>query len=1649
MADVTGVTLLPSAWSRPGSFRVSVLGPLVAESPRGSIHVSGAHRRCLLALMASQPGHVVRVDTIVDTLWGDDPPPTAVKTVQSHVLRLRRSLRDAGGQVIETAPGGYRLAVDRSAVDAGRFEQLVADARELMREGDLLAAVDRFVEALALWRGPAYVEFRQTDFGMAEGVRLDELCLAAREEFAEAQIASGSASAAVVGLESLVHDSPGREGAWQLLMSALYASGRQHDALGAFQRARRGLADFGLEPGAQLSDMERRILEHDPALAPVSGTATLAAALRTSGAMIGRDAERRALITAWQAAKSGFGQFRVLSGPLESGRTRLAIDLAGRALADGAAVEYARGTEILSVVGWARTASTNREFGRAVDVLAERCRSKPLLLIVDDVEWANSEAIDLVRTVAAMADQLALLLLVVIDRSGGGPVVTAIDQLDPTGSSTIDVEAMPSEELATVISAEGVDPNAVAGIIAVSNGLPGVAKRESAAWAERTASERLRIAAASSLGANALAQRAQASVLDEVVELVAARARRDELWSARWAGRQPYRALATYGPQDAELFVGRERLVAELAARVLERRLVVVVGCSGSGKSSLVRAGLIPLARSGRLPGAGAWATHIIVPGFDPLAALAVIEELDEQGARLLVVDQFEEAFAAPAATLDRFCSQLLDLAGDPDLDVHVVLVIRSDEYTKLASIQALTDVVTSSQLMVGPPSDDEVRRIVTEPARRTGVAVEPALVDLVSHDVGGYEAALPLVSAALSEVWERRDGNLLRAERYIEIGGVATAVERLGEQAVVRAGESHIGEIRRILLMLADVTDDGFWTRRRVPIEELPADPSALAALVDARLVVRNDQTVEITHEVVFRTWPRLARWLELARTDLVLERDLRAAARSWDTDGRTDDNLYRGARLHAALEWLADNPSDLKPHEREFVTGSRDASQSEATKARRTNRRLRSLLAAVAVLLVAAVAGASLAVIQRGEARDAETAQLAQRLGAQALTENYLDISLLLARQAVAIEDTPQTRSALLAALARAPTALGIMHVGNHGRLDSAALSPDGRTLAVLDFYNKIVFFDALTYARIGEPLFAPEFLRSLAYSPDGATLAYAGQSDGGSFVRLIDPRTRRQLAEFRLSDEPWNIAFTNDGTHVIIGGRKSVSVHDAVTLERVGDPIQLPDVHEPTHFSLTPDGRAVITVSDAGELTWWDMLTGQPIRTLDVASGHGVLALRPDGRSVAVGIDHGVQLIDVDSGAVTVTTGLLESPNLLRFSPDGGTLVSANGDGTMTLLDAESGSRRGTLHGHADAVRQLVFTHDSGTLYTVSADGATIAWDLTETRSFRRSFAFTGDRDGESPRVPGQFSPDGELIAVGLVDEGIALWDADRLTQIGAPLMETGGTVDELAFSPDGGTLAALTRLGNLTVWDVATRSLRYEPIGTRGPVLLAGVAFGADGTILVATADNGIRLFDAATGASLGGFASGQASDLSLSADGTLAAFAGANGAEVWDVAARERVLALEGDADAGEFSVALSPDGRTLAVGGWGRFVRHWDVGTGQLVHTLDVGADDSLEVLLEFSPDGRYLATNETIWDAETGVRFAPILTVGLPTSLMDLSSDGHRLLVTTDDGRGFIWNLDPASWPEPACALANRALTRDEWETFLPGLPYEPACLP
>ena len=449
---------------------------------------------------------------------------------------------------------------------------------------------------------------------------------------------------------------------------------------------------------------------------------------------------------------------------------------------------------------------------------------------------------------------------------------------------------------------------------------------------------------------------------------------------------------------------------------------------------------------------------------------------------------------------------------------------------------------------------------------------------------------------------------------------------------------------------------------------------------------------------------------------------------------------------------------------------------------------------------------------------------------------------------------------------------------------------------------------------------------------------------------------------------------------------------------------------------------------------------------------------LAVSPDGRTAAVGIKHGVQLVDLRAGTVRTAAGdLAGSPNWVLFSPDGKTVVSTNRDRTVTRWDVESATPLETLRGHSNFVQQPVFSPDGETLYTVSHDGTAIAWDLTGDRRLGRPFTFTHDRTFSTTGYdghPGRFSPDGRLIAVGLKEQGIALWDARELDAgRGAPARD--GRRGQVARLLTGRANACgrdrrrhAHALGcRLAIAAPAGRSTR----GTRLCVLAVG--FSPDGaTLATASSDLGLRFWDAATGDSLDGPGLGAgASDVAFSADGAMIASVreAREAAEVWDAATRTSIATFDGTPDT-ETSVALSPDGHFLAVGGFGRVVRVWDVRTRKLVHELDQGGNGAFT--LEFSPDGRTLAISgfepvASLWDVATGTQIGPQLTAGDRRTMIDLSADGRQLLEVHGNGQGAVWDVDPESWKRRACDLANRTLTREEWEEFLPGRPYEPAC--
>lgn len=1159
-------------------------------------------------------------------------------------------------------------------------------------------------------------------------------------------------------------------------------------------------------------------------------------------------------------------------------------------------------------------------------------------------------------------------------------------------------------------------------------------------------------------------------------------------------GTCPFKGLASFEPVDADYFFGRERLVAELAGRLVGAGFLGIVGPSGSGKSSVLRAGLLPALAGGVLPGSGGWRRLLLRPGERPLEELRrvlvsgakdplaeALEALPSGARLLLAVDQLEELHTACRSDAERaaFADTLARAAADPKRRAVVVVALRADFYGRFAAYPGLAELLGANQVLVGPMQASELRRAVELPAGRVGLRVESELSDALVDDVEGEPGALPLLSTALLELWQQRQDNALTLAAYRESGGVHGAVARLAEGTYARIPDGRKPIVRATMLRLVGESEGDMPVRRRAPLAELELErdgdvADVLSTLADNRLVTVGEASVEVAHEALLREWPRLREWIEEDTEGRRLRRHITQAATEWDAAGRDQGELYRGARLAAALDWTADHALDVNELERQFVTESREAAEAETRHVRRSNRRLRGLLGGIAVLLAVAVAGGIFAAIQRGQARDAETAQFVQRLGAQALVEEDLDLSLLLARQAVAIDDSPQTRGYLLATLQRSPAAIGIMHGRRDDVLRCIAITPDGNTLAVGGSSTGVRFFDARTYEQIGDPLpVKGALVESLSFSPSGQTLAIGGDHT----VRLIDARTREPLAQTAIGGVATRMAFTKDGSQLVVlfppgdahdlgNSDAQITILDAATLEGIGRPIE-PGAFVGAYvgvwwaspqFALMPDDRSLLTASEDGELARWDIRTRKKTQTWRIETGTApALAVSPDGLTAAIGIEHGVELVDLRSGTVrTATAALAGSPNWVLFSPDGKMVVATNRDKTVTRWDVASATPLETLRGHSNFVQQPVFSPDGETLFTVSHDGTAIAWDIAGDRRLGRPFSFTHDRDFSRNGYdghPGRFSPDGRLIAVGLKGQGVALWDARTLMPAGAPLLDTGGEVKTLAFSPDGRTLAAVTQT-MLTLWDVGSRSRLREPLFVGNPAMVLAVGFSPDGASLAtASSDLGLQLRDPATGASLAPLGrAGSASDVAFSADGALiATVPSQGGAELWDTATRASIATFAGTPGNYDTSVALSPDGHFVAVGGFGRVVRVWDVRSRTLVRELDQGGNGAFT--LEFTPDGRTLAISgfepaASLWDVATGTRIGPQLTAGDRRTMIDLSTDGRQMLEVHGNGKGAVWDVDPESWKRRACDVANRTLTRGEWEEFLPGRSYEPACV-
>jgi WD40 repeat protein/DNA-binding SARP family transcriptional activator len=1137
----------------------------------------------------------------------------------------------------------------------------------------------------------------------------------------------------------------------------------------------------------------------------------------------------------------------------------------------------------------------------------------------------------------------------------------------------------------------------------------------------------------------------------------------------------PFKGLVPFEAADAEFFFGRERLIDELVARLVGPTLLCVIGPSGSGKSSLLRAGLLPALASGALPGSDRWRQVVLRPGSRPTERLveAVGAQLQDvlgclgAGERLVVgVDQLEELFAPSVDEDERrsFVDVLVEAAWDPEGRAIILPALRADFFGRLAPYADLAELVGGNHVLLGPMSERELRRAIEGPAERAGLLVEPDLVETLVDDVAGEAGGLPLLSTALLELWQGRKDNTLRLATYERMGRVQGAVARLAEAAYFRL-EAEQQELARVILLRLAGDDDGIIVRRRVTLEELDIDRDSrvariVAVLADSRLLTVSEGAVEVAHEALLTHWPRLREWLEEDTQGRYVHRHLMQAATEWDHVGRDAGELYRGARLAVALDWASGHPFELNRTEREYLEESRLASIREVERQRRANRRLRASLLAVLVILAFAVAAGLLALQQRSHARSEATAAEAQRLGAQALIEPALDRSLLLAREGVNLDDSLATRSNLLAALLRSPAALSVAHAGGARVLDEA-LSSDGRTLAVRGDDGGVVFFDARTLRQVAKLPGSDQIglmgatvgpLHALAFSPDGKTVGVGSTTGHQATLEIVDTRTH--LVRARAIDaylHAADVAFSPDGRMVAVGEPVTgmahppdevIVVHDATTarIRAASQPIPAGRL-----AGYTSDGRfLLVTEGDAASLLL-DARTLKPVKTIRFG---GAAALSPIDDEAAFGQrDGSVTFVDLRTSKQRLMTGrAIGSIQAISFSADGTRLATAAEGGTIAVWDTNGGLRE-TFHGHSADARAAVFSPDARTLFTAGSDGSVIAWDVGGSRRLGQPFRFALTNDGAS--TASAVSPDGTVYAT-LPDEGhVTLWHTRTLKRLPGALQGPVGHVNSLAFSHDGKLLAAAGS-DRAVVWDAATTEItRVLPVAEFGA---NAIAFSPHGlTLAMGQSDGSDVIYDLRTGDEVVRFANAGSTDsIDFSPDGELLASASLDGSvTVWDVNSKEAVAGLRGPVPA--FAVRFSPDGKLVAVGDSSGAVVLWDVARRRRTGRALTGHNGGVRGIA-FDPSGRTLVTSSSdgklrLWDVKT----RKLIGAPLPGSTVAGSTaffpDGTHVLGVFGSGTGIVWNIDPEAWKATACRIAHRELTRTEWDDFLPDRRYRNVC--
>ncbi|MEO0457739.1 MAG: WD40 repeat domain-containing protein [Cyanobacteria bacterium P01_A01_bin.114] len=1055
----------------------------------------------------------------------------------------------------------------------------------------------------------------------------------------------------------------------------------------------------------------------------------------------------------------------------------------------------------------------------------------------------------------------------------------------------------------------------------------------------------------------------------------------------------PYRGLFHFGPDDAEFFFGREVFVTALAEAVEHRAFIPILGASGSGKSSVVLAGLVPY-----LQRAGQWQFTHFRPGEDPFHTLALAlvplmtPDLDAMGqmvqARqlanhlksgelhlsdaiatiqrqhprdriLLIADQFEELYTLypDEGPRRQFLDCLLSSLSTAQSGASFVLVatLRADFLSNALAYRPFADVL-QGDIKLGAMNPSELEQVIEQPAQKLGVGFEEGLVHRILQDVSAEPGNLPLLEFALTELWKRRTGQLLTHQTYEAIGEVKGALARHADAKYSNLSSAEQTLVRRIFIQLVHPGQGTEDTRRLATKAELGATNwSLVKQLADARLVVtsldpaQQQETVEVVHEALIRSWGQLRDWMETDREFRVWQDRLRGSMQQWAGSRQDEGALLRGIPLAEAEEILKTRRQELSAAEQSFIQQSLALRDRQGKKEKRRLTILRSLLVGISTAFVLVAVAGLLAFrqsrIAAEQTREAEAAREAEReqtqiaTGAQQDAENQEAIALSQYSQVLynwnrdkidslvegiragvelqqVSEIDPAAETQVRIALQQAVYGISERNrlQGHDGGVQAVSFSADGETIATAGRDNTVKLWQT-----DGQPLLTinghQDVVWSVAFSPDGETLASASRD---RTVRLWDLKGNELAVLQGHEGDVYRVSFSPDGQTLA-----TASQDQTVRLwDRQGNLQQTFEGHtdEVRGVAISPDGQTIASASRDRTLKLWAR-DGEALQTLEGHTG-GVYAVSfsPDGEEIAsASEDSTVKLWSLEGEAIQTLTGHPEAIWDVSYSPDGQALASV-GRVNQVKLWRRNGEEIQTLRGHNDNgdVWGVSFSPDGARLATAGRDATVKLWTLNRQKtSIEQDILVIRGHKGLVEQA--DFSPDSQVIASAGWDRTIKLWNLK-----GEEIQTLTGHRDDVwdvSFSPDGQTLASTGRDLTIKLWGLDGEELQT-------------VQGHGDGVEIVVFSPDAQRLATASWD----------------------------NTAKLWDLQGKE-LQTLRGHTAAIE-TVAFSPDSQSLVTGSWDTTAKLWNV-LGQAQQTL-TGHTAPVESA-SFSPDGQTIIT--TSWD--------------------------------------------------------------------------------